>query len=65
MSEKKVYDEDKKEWYSVRRSWWGNLKLVKVVYEQVIVCLSGGDVVYSDADGLNVFEPPPEPPTPQ
>ena len=60
-----IYDKDKDEWYSVKRTWLGNLKLEKVICEGFRKNPGRDDIVYSDVNGLEIFELPPEPRTPQ
>jgi len=60
-----IHDEDKNQWYVIKRNIFGNLKLEKINYGNIIHFPSEGDYAYSNNLGLRNVISPPEPPTPQ
>lgn len=60
--ELELFDRDKREWYTVKRGWLGNLKLVKLRYGGVTKFPTGGEPAYADFKG---FHQMPELPLPR
>ena len=60
--ELELYDRNTREWYTVKRGWFGDLKLVKVPYKGVTKFPQGGEPAYANFRG---FHRMPERPLPR
>ena len=62
--DQEIFDKDKKKWYKLERHWPRGLQLVEQVYLNMRKHATGGEIAYSNCEGLHILPELKPPKTP-